>query len=375
MSYSPRNILIVQPSWVGDAVMATPTLRAIRELYPKARITYLMKRNLKPLYAGMPWADRLLTYKSPRGLRAGASTVSLGIKLRKGDFDLAILLPNSFKAALLCRLAGIPRIVGYDRDARHFLLTDRLHAPRSKGKWTPSPIIYYYQRLARYLGSTSENLEMQLFVSESDLMEARAVLRRCGLSETLDRPYHHAGNGSGGGPLVILNVGAQYGAAKLWLPERFAAVGDRLIEQMDATILVSGTPKEAPIIQAVLAAMRGKSAPKKVIDLSTAGLTLGALKEIVRRCDLMITNDTGPRHIAAAMEVPVVTIFGPTDPKWTEIYFELERQVSIPVFCGPCQLKTCPLDHRCMTGISADKVFQDAVELLSLSRASSPTGN
>ena len=360
MSFEPRNILIVQPSWVGDAVMATPTLRAIREMYPRARITYLMKRNLKPLYSGMPWADRLLTYKSTKGLRGGASTVSLGIKLRRGRFDLAVLLPNSFKAALLCRLAGIPKIVGYDRDARHFLLTDRLHAPRSKGKWTPSPIVYYYQRLARYLGSTSEDLQMRLFVTEADAAEARQVLGRCKLPAEIERPYQRLG----AGPLVVLNVGAQYGAAKLWLPERFAAVGDRLIEQHGATILVSGTPKEAPIIQAVLGVMRHKA-----VDLSAAGLSLGALKEIVRRCDLMITNDTGPRHIAAAMEVPVVTIFGPTDPKWTEIYFEMERQVFVPVFCGPCQLKTCPLDHRCMTGVTVERVYQEAVELLSLSRA------
>ncbi len=157
----------------------------------------------------------------------------------------------------------------------------------------------------------------------------------------------------------MLNPGAKYGAAKLWPAEKFAAVGDRLIDERGATILVSGSPAERKIIAEVIGHMRRPAA-----DLSATGLSLGGLKDVIRRCDLMVTNDTGPRHVAAAMDVPVVTIFGPTHPEWTEIYYAKERQVAVKVFCGPCQKKTCPLDHRCMTRVTPAIVFERSVELL-----------
>jgi lipopolysaccharide heptosyltransferase II len=205
--------------------------------------------------------------------------------------------------------------------------------------------------LAQYLGSTHRDVKLELYVTPSEREQAKAALRACRLDEEIYRP------GAGGhGPLVILNPGAQYGAAKCWLPEYFAQVGDRLVQETGATVLVSSAPRERKIVSAVLSAMK-----QPAIDLSQAGMSLGALKEIVRRSDLMITNDTGPRHIAAAFDVPVITIFGPTHP---EIYFPKERKVSVKVFCGPCQKKTCPLDHRCMTRVTPGMVHEKAMELL-----------
>jgi heptosyltransferase-2 len=191
-------------------------------------------------------------------------------------------------------------------------------------------------------------------VTASERRDAEAILARAGLDPAIERPASH-----GRAPLVLLNPGAQYGAAKCWLPENFAAVADKLIEELGASVLVSGAPRERPIIDAILRHM--KHAP---IDISKLGIELGSLKEITRRCDLMITNDTGPRHIAAAFDVPVVTIFGPTHPEWTEIYFPKERKVSVKVFCGPCQKKTCPLDHRCMTRVTPGMVYETAMGLL-----------
>ena len=159
--------------------------------------------------------------------------------------------------------------------------------------------------------------------------------------------------------MILLNPGAQFGAAKCWLPEYFAALADRFIVELGATVLISAAPRERGIVDSILHNM--KQAP---IDLLAHGSSLGALKEIVRRCDLMVSNDTGPRHIAAAFDVPVVTIFGPTHPEWTEINFPRERKVAVKVFCGPCQKKICPLDHRCMTRITPAMVFDTAVQLL-----------
>lgn len=352
----PETILIVQPNWVGDAVMATPTLRALRELYPAAHFSYLMRRYVKPIYNGMPWADKLVTYRTGRTkAKAGKGQFfELAARLRAREFELAILLPNSFKSALVCKMARIPRIIGYERDGRGFLLTDKLLPVKEKGKFIPSPIVKYYLGIAHYLGSEARDLKLQLFVTDAEKREADEVFTRCGLDGGLERPASR-----GRPPLILLNPGAQYGSAKCWLPEYFAQLGDRLMDELGATVLISAAPRERAIVDAVNRHMRHAA-----VDLSRSGLTLGGLKEVVRRCDLMVTNDTGPRHIAAAFDVPVVTIFGPTHPEWTEIYFAKEQRISVPVFCGPCQKKTCPLDHRCMTRVTPGMVFDRATELL-----------
>jgi heptosyltransferase-2 len=349
------KILVVQPSWVGDAVMATPTLRAIRELYPLAHIAYLMKRYVKPLYGGMPWVDQIITYRSGKTQsKTGKGLFDLSARLRAAKFDLGILLPNSFKAALVCKMANIPRVVGYERDGRGILLTDKLLHVKDRGKFIPVPIVKTYMGLAHYLGSAHRDLRLQLFVTESEAREGRDVLTRCGLNADIHRP-----GAAGEPPLIFLNPGAQYGAAKCWRPEYFAEIADRFISELNATVLLSGLPKERQIIDTIKRCM--KHAP---LDLSNKGMTLGSLKEVVRRCDLMVTNDTGPRHIAAALDVPVVTIFGPTHPEWTEIYFEKERKVAVKVFCGPCQKKVCPLDHRCMTRVTPAMVYETSMQLL-----------
>ncbi len=276
---------------------------------------------------------------------------------------MAVLLPNSFKSALVCKMAGIKRVVGYERDGRSFLLTDKLLPPKESGRYVPSPIVKYYLGLAHYLGSNARDLRLELFVTPGEARDAREVLQRSGLDPETQRPASH-----GGSPLIVLNPGAAFGAAKCWRPESFAALADRFMDELGATVLLSAAPKERPIVEAIKRHMR-----RAPVDLSNKGMTLGSLKEIVRRCDLMVTNDTGPRHIAAAFGVPVVTIFGPTHPEWTEIYYAKERQVSIPVFCGPCQKKICPLDHRCMTGVTPDMVWATSMELLRDRPADAPS--
>jgi heptosyltransferase-2 len=351
----PQRILVVQPSWVGDAVMATPALRAVRALYPTAHISYLLRRYVKPLYNGMPWADQLLTYRTGKTrTRTGKGLFDVAARLRAGHFDLAILLPNSFKTALMCKMANIPRIVGYDRDGRGFLLTDKLLPTKDKGKFIPTPIIKSYLGFARYLGSDDRDLKMELFVTESERREAQDAIDGIGLDREICRP-----GSTGGAPVILLNPGANYGAAKCWRPEYFAELADRFITEQQATVLISAAPKERTIVESVKRYMKHAA-----LDLSNKGISLGALKEIIRRCDLMVTNDTGPRHIAAAMDVPVVTIFGPTHPEWTEIYYPRERQVAVKVFCGPCQKKVCPLDHRCMTRVTPAMVYDASLDLL-----------
>jgi len=342
----PQRILVVQPTWVGDAVMATPTLRALRNRYPNAQITYLIKRYVKAMYAGIPWADKRITYRSGKSKAAGSTPfLKLIARLKKRKFDLAVVLPGSFKSALLCRMAGIKEVVGYDRDGRGFLLTGKLLPSRLNGKYVPTPIIKYYLGLAKFLGASDRDLTMQLFVTPAEQRQADGVYARANI------PPHR--------PRVILNPGAQYGSSKCWQPEYFAQLADELVEKQGATILISTAPKERWIVEEIRGHMKHPA-----IDLAAHGMSLGALKAIIRDCDLMVTNDTGPRHIAAAFGVPVVSIFGPTHPEWTEIYFKKERIVRVPVHCGPCQLKVCPLDHRCMTRVTPPMVLERCEELL-----------
>mgnify|MGYP001195673150 CR=1 FL=1 len=350
-----RRLLVICPTWVGDTVMAMPTLRALRQLYPEAHITALARRMVKPILDACPWIDRIATIppkRKGRGVGTRHTMFSVARRLAAARFDTAVILPNSFRTALLARMAGIPRRVGYERDGRGFLLTDRLLPRREVGRYIPVPTRDYYLGLARYLGAVDPDPTMQLFTRPEDDARADALLARGGYDV------------SSGRPLVLVNPGASYGDAKMWFPERFAAVADRLVREHQAVAAVTGAPNERRIIDAVLS-----HAKEPMIDLPALGIDLTLLKGVLRRARLMVTNDTGPRHIAAAMGVPVVTIFGPTDPAWTQIDFPLERQVRVDVYCSPCQKKQCPLrgspdELACMKRVTAEMVHEQAVQLL-----------
>lgn len=345
-----RRLLVVMPTWLGDCVMAMPTLRALRDLYPEAHITALSGANVKPIIEPNPWVNRTLTARVRRHgktMPKNGTPIRLAAKLAAGKFDTAVILPNSFRSALVAKLAKIPRRIGYDRDGRGMLLTDRLIPRRTVQGFVPVPTRDYYLGMARYLGHADPYPDMQLFTRPQDDQLADELLKRGGFEP------------GGEQRLVLLNPGANYGDAKMWFPDRFAGVADRCTQELNAFVAVSGAPKERAILDKVIAA-----AKTPVMDLSASGMTLSVLKSIVRRASVMVTNDTGPRHIAAALGTPVVTIFGPTDPAWTEIGFDGERQVMEKVFCGPCQKKKCPLDHRCMTRIDADRVSREVIDLV-----------
>lgn len=345
-----QRLLVVMPTWLGDCVMAMPTLRALRNLYPQAHITALAGANVKPIIDPNPWVNRIVTARVRTHGKTAAKPggpIRLAARLAAGKFDTAVILPNSFRSALLTRLAKIPRRVGYDRDGRGVLLTDLLIARRTVQGFVPVSTRDYYLGLARYMGSVDPDPEMKLFTRSEDDERADDLLRKGGYDPASSRK------------LLLLNPGANYGDAKMWFPDRFAAVADRCADELGVFVAVNGSPKERAILDEVIAA-----AKTPILDLSAAGMPLHLLKSIVRRASVMVTNDTGPRHIAAAMGTPVVTIFGPTDPAWTEIGFDAERQVMEKVFCGPCQKKKCPLDHRCMKRIDADRVAREAIALI-----------
>lgn len=374
-SIPAQRILVIMPNWLGDGVMATPFLRALRELYPAAHIAALARPIILPVLAGLDLIN------DPHEYRKGQEAPALRW-MRENKFDLAILLPNSFRTAWLAWRAGIPRRLGYAREFRSWLLTDRLapvrkspaqrRADRAKreaireigqrrtralpaaGGYEPVPTIDYYLALAQYLGATATTRAMLLGITAAERAEATAILSAQGI---LDEP------------LVVLVPGANFGSSKCWPPERFARVADLLMDHQgpfDATVLIASSPAELPIVEAIIAASHlaplGRLIPLAKLQ-GGKGVSLGALKEIVRRSKLMVCNDTGPRHFACALGVPVVTLFGPTDPRWAETFYRQERQVRVNVPCSPCQLKQCPIDHRCLTGLDVDMVMQQVREL------------
>jgi heptosyltransferase-2 len=348
---TPRNIVVFLPNWVGDVVMATPVLRAVRHHFDQARIVHFGRAVALETVAGCEWACETIADVSshrPRGSRMLATVA----QLRTGRFDLAVLLPNSFRVALLARLAGIRRIAGYDRDGRGWMLTDKLAPPRDPdGTFTAVPAVDYYIALAGELGVRCESRRIELPVAEVDEAEADAMLAEAGANA--DRP------------IVTINPGGAFGPSKLWAPERFAAVADALIERYDAEIILNAAPSEQHIAAEVARAMR--HAP--LLNFAERRNRIGLLRSLIRRSTLLVTNDTGPRHFAAAMGVGVVTIFGSTDPRWAQIDYELERAVRVDVPCGPCQQKICseppgPTHHQCMEAIGPEMVLAPAEQLL-----------
>ena len=384
------------PTWLGDGVMATPFLRSLRLLYPAARIAALAKSLVQPVLSGLPLIDQALPYVTDKNGRINVGQTAA--TLRQSQFDLAVILPNSFRSAFLAWRAGIPRRLGYNRDGRRLLLTDcispvprheyevRLTIQRravreaiaadrwpsaapvlrdiqaipgwyvklcSWNSYQPLSTIEYYMTLGGYLGSPNMDKSMTLGITDGERAEASMALAQAGISS--------------GAPYMMLFPGAHFGASKCWEPERFAAVAATVAEDRtrpDARVLIGGSPGEQSLMDAIVEAVP-PSVAARVMPLykfnQGRGVSLGAVKELVRCAGLVLCNDTGPRHFAAALGTPLVTLFGPTDPRWAEISYKREEQVAIDVPCGPCQLKYCPIDHRCMTGITVEMVLQ-AVE-------------
>ena len=368
-----KNILVFLPNWVGDVVMATPALRALRGAYPKARIAYLGRPVAIETVRGTPWADELIVDESSK--KGLCEFAKLAMHLRGMHFDLAVLLPNSFRTALLARVgAGVGEVIGYDRDGRGMLLTRKLAPQRDEeGQFTPVPTIDYYNAIVRELGGQDLNWQMQLHVQEQDQRQADSLLREAGWTtdfrDSVQSP-RTARVGQDQHPLVMLNPGASFGPSKLWPADRFAAVADELIARRGAAIIINAAPAEKEIAQAVESAMKHKP----LINFAGRPNSLGLLKGLLGRCDLLITNDTGARHIAAACGAGLVTIFGSTDPTWARIDYPRERTIRVDVPCSPCQQKECTQPpgatyHQCMAAIGPEMVLSAALEVLDSSPA------
>lgn len=340
-----RRLLVVLPNWVGDVVLATPILAALRAHFKEAHIAYLMRRYVAEIVAGGSWHDAAFFWPDARSEKEEATLPRLCRRLKSERFDTVLLLTNSLRSALAAWLARIPRRVGYAREARGWLLTDRLKPLKHNGEFTPTPMLGYYAKIAQHVGCPVSDVKLKLGITAEQEQAGAELKRHYGLND--------------GGTYAIINPGAAFGAAKCWPPERFAEVCDRLNEELRFQPVIVGAPNEIPLMQEIV-----RQAKTKVIGCENPGTTLGSLKPLVRDAALVVCNDTGPRHYGNAFDVPTVTIFGPTFQAWTDTDYAGEIKLQVPVECGPCMLRTCPLDHRCMTGVTTDMVMAAARGLL-----------
>lgn len=332
-------------NWVGDSIMTIPALEALRRACPEAEITLAVRPWVSELFEALASIDKLQIYDRSNEHRGGPGRRRFIRALKETRYDRAILFPNSFEAAYLAWRAGMAERIGYATDGRRILLTRPLKIPRAIFKRHQTG---YYLEILRQGGIISEIPEVRsitLPVSESRMQRAQEQLDEKKIRVT--------------GPLIGLNPGAFFGAAKRWFPERYAAVADRLVDAAGGDVIIFGSASERRMADEIAASMR--HAPK-IFSGETSLAELGAL---LKKCSLLITNDSGPMHLASAVGTKTLAIFGSTDPVATAPLGSHTRVITQKVSCSPCLLRQCPLDHRCMSRVTVDDVFSAALNLLS----------
>jgi heptosyltransferase II len=336
----PKNIIVRMPNWIGDLVMATPVLSDLRKAYPDAHITAMCRYPLCDLLKEDPEIDELFCFSKASGFGRRSDKRSIIEKLRKGKYDLGVLLTHSFSSAWWFWQGKVANRLGYECNGRRLLLTHSVHLPENiQGQH----LVVTYKTLLQTLGMPLSETAPRLFLAEKEVEQAHTLLMRHGVSKN--------------GLIVGINPGATYGSAKCWLPERFREVTQRLLQDKDLYVVYFGDTATASLVKEICQGLSSR-----VINL--AGLTsLRELACLISLCDVLLTNDSGPMHIADALGTPIVALFGSTSEVVTGPYHR-GKVIHKHVECSPCYQRTCPIDFRCMKKIEADEVFQEISRVL-----------
>lgn len=333
------KILIRATNWVGDAIMALPALRAVRKKFSDAHIAIVARPYVADIYRDQSICDEWIAY-DPKGVHRGwRGRELLAKELRSKQFSVALLLQNAFDAAWLAWRAGIPQRVGYARDGRSFLLTKAVKLPKP-GEIPPHEKFYYLELLRRagWIDELTDDPHIALHVPDPARQRALKTLLNAGV-----RPQ---------GLRVAVGAGASYGSAKCWPPARFAKALNDFVSDTDADVILFGTAAEAAVSSAIAADLR-----RAPIDL-TGKTSIADLPALLSQCHIFLGNDSGAMHVAAAVGLPVVAIFGPTDPQGTAPVTLRATILQQKPYCSPCFLRLCPTDHRCMTAVTPEMVEQ-----------------
>lgn len=331
---------IFLPNWIGDVVMATPALRALRKQFgADAHITGVMRPYVAGVLEGTDWFDDCLLYQK-RSSQPDLSRRALIRKLRAQNLDQILLMTNSLRTAWLALRSGACERIGYRGQFRSWMLTRRLPTPlAAHGK--PMPTLDSYLNLARALGCPPESPRMELATTDDDERRADDAWRRLGLSRGAD--------------VIVFNSGGAFGAAKNWPLEHFVALAHRVVARWDVSVLVNSGPSERDFAREIVA----RCADPRIVTLADIDeLPVGLTKAAIRRSRLLVTTDSGPRFFGIAFGKPVVSLFGPTDPSATITHYEHETCLTLALECQPCRQRICPLvHHRCMRELSVERVF------------------
>ncbi len=338
------RIGVLLPNWVGDVAMATPTLRTLRKNLPDARIIGIARPYLLSLLDGTSWLDATLAWEH-KGRGRIARTWRLIQQLRAEKLDLLVTLRASLSAALLARLSGAKKTLGYARPGLGWLLTDPID--RDFSATPPTSAVDDYLHLISHLGLTSASRQLELATTPANEAAADGIWKRLALPSP-DR-------------IMLLSTGGAFGAAKHWPAEYCVSLGLRAADEFGLTTLVLCGPQERD----AAAAIESAANHPQVRSLAREDVSFGATKAVVRRSRLMITTDSGPRHIASALGTPTIVLFGPIDPSASRNYQRESIELTVPLDCRPCARHTCPLGHhRCMRDLTVDQVLTAVSKML-----------
>ena len=360
MEKTADRILIRGVNWIGDAVMTLPAIRAVRRAFPDARISLLVKPWVAEIFKGSPDIDEIILYDEQ--CKGVIGKLKLARVLRRKKFDKAFLLQNAFDAALTAWLAGIPERIGYKRDYRSLLLTKAISVKRNVAG---EHQVYYYLNLLKEAGIKPVTAEPYIYLSDEEREHARALLN---LSPITPHPLPITPYPS---PLIGINPGATYGSAKRWPAEHFAGLILRIINELDGRAIIFGSPAEVEIADEIVKQLGTQNSELKTHILNMTDRTnLRELAALISECDAFVTNDSGPMHIAAALHVPTVALFGSTDSAATGPFGDGHKIITKKLSCSPCLERECPEGHlKCMTEISPEEVFSAIKDLLPKEKA------
>jgi heptosyltransferase-2 len=338
------QIVLFLPNWLGDLTMATPALRAVRRRWNDARLVGILRPYLADVLRGTGWLDEQWFY-DPRCADHAFRAWAVAQCLRRERFDLAIHFTNSLRTALIAWWGRARQRIGYVRYGRGPLLTDKLYPLFHRGKIVPEPTVESYLALVRAAGCGEESRHLELATLPRDEESADAVFAALGLGRER--------------PIVLLNCSGAYGAVKLWPVEYFAELARRLVRTCHHDVLITCGPKEREIARRIV---RLAQEPR-VVSLADQPLDLGTAKACIRRGRLMVSTDSGPRHVAAAFGLPVITLYGPTSPIWGENPTQQGVNLMLNLKCVGCHARVCPLKHhRCMRDLTVERVFGEVVK-------------
>jgi heptosyltransferase-2 len=335
------KIAIFLPNWLGDLVMATPALRAVRTHFgPDAYIAGVLRPKLAGLLDGVSWLDEQRFF-DPHGDQPEHGRLALIRWMRQQRFDCVLLLTNSFHTALLAWLGGGQQRVGYACSGRGPFLTRRVPSQHLGRRRTPSPVVRHYLALAEAIGCPPESPRLELAVTPAEASRGEHVWRSLGLRTD--------------GRVVALNNSGGYGAAKRWPLEHCGTLARRIATELDHDVLVLCGPGEEKNAREIV----GLAASNRVFSLADQPLGLGTTKACLQRCRWLVTTDSGPLHVAAALGRPIVSLFGPTSPVWIANPTVTNYIVRVDLECLECAKRTCPLHHHhCMQELSPDRVME-----------------